>query len=228
MTASEELPIEGPVDVVVVDDHRLLGESLSVALEAHGLRTALPELGVRDALVAHVVALRPRLVLLDLDLGGDVGDGGTLVRPWVEAGLRVLLVTASDDVEQIARAVELGAVGAVAKSRPFRELLDTVVTAARGVEVLTPFARLALVDEARRRRTEREEALAPFSSLTAREQQVLLNLTEGRTVTAIARRSVVSEATVRSQVRAILTKLGVRSQLEAVVAAQRSGWSSSG
>lgn len=219
--------IQDPVDVVVVDDHRLLGESLAVALEAHGLRTALPALGPREELVAHVVALRPGLVLLDLDLGGDVGDGGALVRPWVEAGLRVLLVTASHDVEQIARAVELGAVGAVGKCRPFHELLDTVVTAARGVEVMTPLERLGMIDDARRRRNERDAALAPFHRLTTREQEVLRDLTGGHTVTVIARRSVVSEATVRSQVRSILTKLGVRSQLEAVVAVQQSGWSPS-
>ena len=228
MTALEELPdapADGaPVDVVVVDDHRLLGDALTVALEAHGLRTAVPVLGPVADLVAHVVALRPGLVLLDLDLGGETGDGSVLVRPWVEAGLRVLLVTASTDVEQVARAVEQGAIGVVPKNAPFHDLLDVVVAAARGVEVMTPLQRLALVDEARRRRAERDARLAPFARLTVREQEVLCELAAGRPVAAIARGSVVSEATVRSQVRSILTKLGVRSQLEAVVAAQQSGW----
>ena len=169
-----------------------------------------------------MIRRRPDLVLLDLDLGGDLGDGSTLVRPLVEAGLRVLIVTATSDVEQMARAVELGAVGVVAKNGPFPELLEDVVTAARGGEVMAPLVRLHLLDEARRRREQRVATLAPFGRLTERETEVLRELTRGRTVAEIARRSFVSEATVRSQVRSILTKLGVRSQLEAVVAAQRS------
>jgi DNA-binding NarL/FixJ family response regulator len=67
--------------------------------------------------------------------------------------------------------------------------------------------------------------LTPFDRLSEREAEVLRALAQGLTVAGIARRSVVSEATVRAQVRSILTKLDVRSQLEAVVAAQRSGWS---
>jgi DNA-binding NarL/FixJ family response regulator len=138
--------------------------------------------------------------------------------------LRVLVVSASTDVEQLARTVELGAVGVVAKNGPFTELLDSVVTAARGGEVMAPRVRLRLLDDARRRREQRRAALAPFGRLTERESEVLRELTRGRTVAAIARSAVVSEATVRSQVRAILTKLGVRTQLEAVVAAQDSNW----
>jgi DNA-binding NarL/FixJ family response regulator len=214
----------GAVQVVIVDDHRLLADSLALALEGHGIRAILPTLSTPEALLADVIEHRPDLVLLDLDLGGDLGDGSRLVRPLVEAGLRVLIVTAASDVEQMARAVELGAVGVVAKNGPFPELLDSVVTAARGGEVMAPIVRLHLLDEARRRREQRRAALAPFGRLTERESQVLRELTRGRTVAAIARTSVVSEATVRSQVRCILIKLGARTQLEAVVAAQRSGW----
>jgi DNA-binding NarL/FixJ family response regulator len=163
-------------------------------------------------------------VLLDLDLGGDLGDGSRLVRPLVEAGLRVLIVTATSDVEQMARAVELGAVGVVAKNGPFPELLDSVVTAARGGEVMAPIVRLHLLDAARRRQEQRAATLAPFGRLTERESEVLRELARGRAVAEIARTSFVSEATVRSQVRCIFTKLGVRSQLEAVVAVQRSNW----
>jgi DNA-binding NarL/FixJ family response regulator len=215
----------GSVHVVIVDDHRLLSDSLAFALEECGIRAVLPSLCSPEALLAEIVECHPDLVLLDLDLGGDLGDGSVLVRPLVEAGLRVLVVTGTSDVEQKARAVEVGAVGVVAKNGPFSELLDSVVTAARGGEVMAPLERLQLLDEARRRRERRAEALAPFSRLTERESHVLRELARGRVVAEIARESFVSEATVRSQVRSILTKLGVRSQLEAVVAAQRSSWS---
>ena len=218
-------PTAPRLHVAVVDDHRLLADALALALEDRGMRVTLPDLGSPELLAEALVAVRPDLVLLDLDLGGELGDGSTLVRPLVEAGLRVLIVTATSDVEQVARAVEQGAVGVVRKNGPFPTLVQTAVAAAGGTEVLAPRDRLRLLDVARRHREERAAALDPFDRLSGREAEVLRALANGLTVAAIARRSVVSEATVRAQVRSILTKLGVRSQLEAVVAAQRADWS---
>jgi DNA-binding NarL/FixJ family response regulator len=213
------------LEVTIIDDHRLLADALALALGGHRIQAAVPDLGTADDLLVEVIDRNPDLVLLDLDLGGDLGDGAALVRPLVEAGLRVLIVTATHDVEARARAIEAGALGIVPKNGPFGELVRSVVSAAHGTEVLTPRARLGLLDAARRQREARLAVLAPFDRLTDREAEVLRLVARGATVAAIARRSSVSEATVRSQVRAILTKLGVRSQLEAVVAAQRAGWS---
>jgi DNA-binding NarL/FixJ family response regulator len=210
--------------VAIVDDHRLLVEALALALEAYGAHVVVPDLDPGDPLLTRLDDLRPDLVLLDLDLG-PAGDGSLLVRPLVEAGLRVLIVTAATDVAQVARAVEDGALGVIRKDGPFTELVRGVLDAAHGHEVMSPRERLHLLDAARAAREEKLAALAPFGHLTARESEVLRELTRGHTVAEIARLSVVSEATVRSQVQSILTKLGVRSQLEAVVAAQRSGWS---
>ncbi|HEX2895928.1 MAG TPA: response regulator transcription factor [Marmoricola sp.] len=209
--------------VAIVDDHRLLVDALALALESRGVEAVVPELGPLEGLAAFLVESRPDLVLLDLDLG-RVGNGSDLVRPLVEAGLRVLMVTAATDVEQVARAVEQGAVGVARKDGSFTELVRSVIDAAEGREVMTPRERVRLVDEGRRCQERELAALTPFGHLTPRECEVLRQLTQGRAVAEIARRSVVSEATVRSQVRAVLTKLGVRSQLEAVVAAQHAGW----
>lgn len=209
--------------VAIVDDHRLLVEALALALEAFGVEAAVPDLDDARDLLGQLRALRPALVLLDLDLG-RAGDGSELVRPLVEAGLRVLVVTAATDVEQVAHAVEEGAIGVIRKDGPFSELVDGVVAATHGREVMDPRDRLHLLDEAHANHEHKMAALAPFGHLTRREAEVLRELTQGHTVAEIARRGVVTEATVRSQVQSILVKLGVRSQLEAVVAAQRSGW----
>jgi DNA-binding NarL/FixJ family response regulator len=225
MTLEDRRPEAGrTLTVALVDDHRLLVDALALALAAREVGAFVPDLRSGDGLVDEVIGSNPDLVLLDLDLG-DAGDGSLLVRPLVEAGLRVLIVTAGIDVEQVARAIELGAVGVVPKNGPFGDLVTAVMAAARGHEVMAPLDRLRLVDEARRHHERQLAALAPFGHLTPRECEVLRELAAGHTVTRIARQSVVSEATVRSQVQSILTKLGVRSQLEAVVAAQRSGWS---
>ena len=216
--------LPGVTRVVIIDDHQLLAQSLGVALGIEGIDCRTLTLTTTDALLADVAAEAPDLVLLDLDLGGDIGDGAALVAPLVRLGARVIVVTASREPDVRATTLEQGASGIIDKSLPFADLLAAVVAAARGDELMTPLDRLQLVNVARRARDEQAARLAPFEQLTAREARVLRALADGRPVSSIARGWVVSEATVRSQVRAVLTKLGVSSQLEAVALAHRSGW----
>ena len=209
---------------MVIDDHALLAQSLSLALQMEGVRCEVADLDDPDELVRSVLVDPPDLVLLDLDLGGAIGDGSTLVPAFVAAGCRVLVVSASTDDDQRCRALELGAAGIVRKDVPFAELLDAALAAAHGQELIAEGERLRLSAEARVRQSRRAAALAPFERLSAREGEVLRELAAGRSVGAIATSWCVSEATVRSQVRAVLTKLDVSSQLEAVARAHRSGW----
>ena len=90
---------------------------------------------------------------------------------------------------------------------------------------LSPVERAAALIELRRRREEAECRLAPFEQLTGREQEVLAYLIEGVPADAIAQECVVSVATVRTQIRSVLQKLDVNSQLAAVAMARRAGWS---
>jgi DNA-binding NarL/FixJ family response regulator len=213
-----------PKRVLLVDDHQLLVDAVAAALNKEGIEADKADLESREAVIAQVWADPPDLVLLDLDLGGTIGDGSTLVRPLTSAGAQVLIVTASSDRTRIGSVLELGAIGYVAKSAPFHQLLRTVTAAAAGAEVMSVEERHAFLTELRLARQRRAAADAPFERLTPREQEVLRSLATGHSVGQIATESVVSESTVRSQVRAILTKLGVGSQLEAVTLALRSGW----
>jgi DNA-binding NarL/FixJ family response regulator len=133
-------------------------------------------------------------------------------------------VTGMEDRARIATAVESGAVGYVLKSQPFDELLGTVRAALDGRPVLGMGERFELLATLRRHRSDEAARAAPFDRLTPREQQVLRALADGRNVEAIAGEWVVSQATVRTQVRGILGKLGVSTQLAAVAAARRAGW----
>ena len=210
--------------VVIVDDHQLLAESLALALGFEGVTASVLPLTDAAGVVADTLAAPSDLVLLDLDLGGDIGDGSLLVAALVAAGRRVLVVSASTSTEQVGRALADGAVGLVRKDVPFDRLLSAVLAATRGDEVMPRAARDELVAEARRLRQHRERETAPLDTLSPREAAVLRSLSRGEGVAALAASSFVSEATVRSQVRSILTKLGVSSQLEAVARAHRSGW----
>jgi DNA-binding NarL/FixJ family response regulator len=88
--------------------------------------------------------------------------------------------------------------------------------------------RHALLGELRARRAEEQRRLAPFRCLTPREQAVLAALMEGKHAKQIAAESFVSLGTVRAQIKSILLKLGVSSQLSAVALARQAGWSPSG
>ena len=210
--------------VLIVDDHQLIAQSCAIALQLRGVHAEVADLDDPERLLEQVRRDVPDLVLLDLELGGAIGDGESLVPQIVAAGSRVLVLSASTDQHRFATAVERGAVGMLVKSVPFDLLLTTILDAARGGQVLAPGDRRALLTELHQDRAATRARLAPFELLTCREQQVLGDLADGRCVATIAAACCVSEATVRSQVRSILAKLEVRSQLEAVAYATRVGW----
>jgi DNA-binding NarL/FixJ family response regulator len=201
------------VPVVIVDDHALIASALAVALRAEGMRASVlaPEVAV-DKL--DEPAPPGGLVLLDLDLGSGL-DGATLVPRLRRAGWRVLLVTGSTDEIRIAMAVAAGAVGRVPKSAPFNQLVTTVVRVAEGRSLVADDERARLCGLAASAARERGDAQARFARLTARERQIADLLADGRRAAAIAAEFVVSVATVRTQIKSILGKLEVQSQLEA-------------
>lgn len=215
------------VRVGLVEDHTLLAQSLLLTLRSEGADVEIVEVPARDGVAAVVEACvrhRPHVVLLDLSLGDDVIDGDELVVPLVDAGVNVVMLTGSTDKARIGGCIARGAIGVISKAEPLDSLVEQVRRAARGERVLPAQRRLELLLENRKQLAEREQRLAPFESLTEREQEVLDELMHGHQVEEISRRMFVSEATTRTHVRAILQKLGVRSQLAAVALAREVGW----
>jgi DNA-binding NarL/FixJ family response regulator len=217
-----------PARVAIVEDHALLAESVGLALRAEGFDVVHGDLAGAEALLASIRPDPTLLVILDLDLGEPIGDGATLIPALREAGARVLVVSGSRDVVRVAAAVERGAIGYVGKNQPFEVLLRTVLRAVAGQTVFDSFEREELLTQLRRHRAEESRRLGPFQALTPKESQVLDALSAGRSVERIATDWVVSEATVRTQVRGVLNKLDVRSQLAAVAKARAAGWRPAG
>jgi len=153
-----------------------------------------------------------------------LGDGVDLVQPLTELGARVLVVSGTTDRLRLAETVEKGAVGFLSKTVPFEQLLSTVLEVVAQRSVLSSAQRYELMAELRSARAARSKDLAPFKTLTPKERAVLSALAQGQRAETIAGASVVSSATVRSQIRSVLTKLGVNSQLEAVALAWAVGW----
>jgi DNA-binding NarL/FixJ family response regulator len=177
-----------------------------------------------QAVVSAAALARPDLILLYLDLGAGAGSGVALVEPLRALGARVVILTGALSRLRVAEAVEAGAVGWVSKAAPLPALLRAVRAAAAGIPLLPAHERSALLVELARHRAEQRSRFAPFERLTPRERQVLAALVRGRSADGIAEDLVVSIATVRSQIRAVLLKLGVHSQLAAVALARHAGW----
>lgn len=205
--------------ILIVEDHALLAQTLVLGLTGRGLSVRASRPGGATAVIEQATYLRPVLVLLDLDLGGV--DGLDLLPAFTALGARVLVVTAERDEARLAAAVALGADGWVSKVEPFERLLDVVELLLEGRPLLTPAGQQQLASTGRERLEVDRDLRARMSMLTAREHEVLAALEAGRTAQDIAREMVVSIGTVRSHIRAILTKLGVSNQLAAVALARR-------
>lgn len=203
--------------ILVVDDHRTFAELLSRALDAESdLECVGHAQDARQAL-SDVARLAPDVVLMDVHLPDRDGISTTadLVAAYPE--LKVLILTAYASVADIQRAGAAGACGFLAKDGSLSDVLDALRTARSGSLILPDglLARLSAFGE-------RDQTMRQWH-LTPRELEVLRLLGLGRDPRAIAKELDVSLHTCRDHVKRVLTKLGVHSQLEAVVVATRTG-----
>jgi two-component system nitrate/nitrite response regulator NarL len=217
-------PATIPARILVVAGSNLLAEALSSALESYGF--ASRHIVPRKSEIERGIEWQPNLVLIDA-LSFDFASGTELTGYLCEAGLRVCVIDALGDSDRLNVWTGVGASALIDSSERFDELFLTVsrllrITPIRDSSQGSSSARaVARSIEARRQ----DPRLQPFADLTEREQIVLAELMEGRCAEEIARAAFVSISTVRSQIKAILQKLGVNSQLAAVAFARRADWS---
>ena len=220
---SPRTPPDAPT-VLIVDDHDLVGTSLAVALTAEGLRARRAAVVDLAGVLAEADALPPGLALLDLDLGRDRQgrrrDGVELVVPLTDRGWCCMVLSAADR-SRVGAALAAGAIAAVPKRAPWPVLLANVRAALNGRSAMSPQTRQELIDSFRTQDAERREIVEKLGRLTQREREVLAELARGHRAQAVAERYVVSLATVRTQIRSVLSKLEVGSQLEAVALYRR-------
>jgi DNA-binding NarL/FixJ family response regulator len=213
---------DGP-RLLLVDDHQLLVETLQMSLRQAGFDVSVPPGPSFDQVLATAAEARPTLVVLDLDLQGS-GYGYDLIGPLRELGAEVLVLTGSTDRIELAKCLESGAVGLASKTHGFGNVLDQIRRAADGETVTPVTERAQLLADLSAHRRATEQRLAPFEGLSARERDVLGQIVDGQQAAAIAKASFVSLATVRTQIRSILMKLDVTSQVAAVALARQGGW----
>ncbi|HZI37033.1 MAG TPA: response regulator transcription factor [Acidimicrobiia bacterium] len=216
-------PPAQPPRLLLVDDHRLLVETLQMSLGTVGFEVSISPCSTFDEVLTEAAAVRPTLVVLDLDLQG-AGYGYDLIGSLRELGAEVLVLTGTTDRMELARCLEAGALGIASKANGFAGVLDQVRRAADGETVTSITERTQLLSDLMAHRRAAEKRMAPFEALSARERDVLRQIVDGQQAAAIAKASYVSLATVRTQIRSILLKLDVTSQVAAVALARQNGW----
>jgi DNA-binding NarL/FixJ family response regulator len=209
--------------ILIVEDHRLVATGLQLALRSRGWEVEMTHGPSVEAVLELAAAFQPDCVLLDLQLG-ELGCGLDLIPSLREFATSVVMVTAETDRFVLARGVEAGATGWVSKDCRLDDLIDSVEDVLMGRSLLGSSSRQAMLEELRLHRSATERIVSPLAQLSPREQNVLGALVDGLSCEEIATSQFVSVATVRSQIRSILQKLGVRSQLAAVAMANRAGW----
>ncbi|MFD1810885.1 response regulator [Rhodococcus gannanensis] len=207
-------PGQAALRVVLVDDHPVVRAGMRALLSSVDGLEVVGEASSGEAALDVVAEQRPDVVLMDLRLGPGM-DGAEATGAIIAGDTppKVLVLTTYDTDADILRAVEAGASGYLLKDSDPEKLIDAVRAAARGETVLDPGVAQRLYRRIR----------APHEDLSARETEILTLVARGLSNRAIARELFVTEATVKSHLVHVFSKLSVDSRTAAVAVARDRG-----
>ncbi|WP_248703781.1 response regulator transcription factor [Curtobacterium sp. MWU13-2055] len=202
------------IRILIADDHPVVRAGLRALLDGTDGIVVAGEASTPDEAVDLAARLSPELVLMDLQFGQDLtGADATRRIRALDAAPYVLVLTNYDSDGDILGAVEAGASGYLLKDAPPHELVAAVRAAASGQSALAPTIAGRLMARMR----------APSVSLSPRELEVLRLVAEGASNGAVAARLHISDATVKSHLVHVFSKLGVSSRTAAVSEARALG-----
>jgi len=213
------------ITVVVADDQRLVRSGFRVILDSEPDITVLAEAGDGREAIELVRQYRPAVALLDIRM--PVLDGLQAAREimTLAPATRVLILTTFDADEYVYEALRAGASGFLLKDAPADQLVTAVRCIAAGDALIDPAITRRLIGRfTLAARGQPAEVPDSLQQLTARELGVLRLVARGMSNLEIARELVVEENTVKTHVSRILTKLGLRDRVQAVVLAYESGF----
>ncbi len=222
----EHLPIDRheaplaptPPRVLVVDDHRAFAEMLAIALQAGGMDVIGTAHSAAQA-VSLAEQTQPDVVVMDIQMPGEDGLSATRRLRQVAPRAVIAVVTAHRDPDWVVRATQSGASAFIPKDGSLAEMIDVLSRVRAGQMLVAP----STFSTAPTAGTSPARLDEPRPQLTRREQEVLDCLGRGMQVKAIARVLGITLETCRGYVKSLHAKLGVSSQLEAVIKAQQLG-----
>ena len=211
---------EERIRILIVDDHAVVRKGLAMVLRLEPDFEVVGEAGDGHKAVELARRLRPDLVLLDLVMPGMSGEETARALRAAVPGVRVLVLTGAELDEGLLDMLASGVDGYVLKDIEPDELAQAIRAVARGEAYLHPVIARRVLD---RLTTRQAQPPVPDMQLTPRELEVLRLMATPATYREIAEQLVVSEETVRSHAKRILSKLQQPNRAQAVLAAVRAG-----
>jgi DNA-binding NarL/FixJ family response regulator len=219
------------ISVLIVDDEWMVRSMLRTIMESAPDITVAGEASDGNTAVSMAASLRPDVVLMDIRM--PRADGLTATDRLARSNHppHVVVLTTFDLDDYVRTALRHGAVGFLLKDATADDMITAVRSAARGDAMLSPKVTRRLLrhftkdDEGRGTRTEQRaaEARQRLQALTAKEREVLVALGEGLSNTDIATALRMSEATAKTHISRILTKLSATNRVQAAILAHHAG-----
>ncbi len=209
-----------PVRLLLVDDHALFREGLISLLSYQDDFVVVGEAEDAESALEQARALRPDIVLMDIELPGEDGVIATQQLKVEMPAVTVVMLTVRDDSQTLFEAIKAGAQGYLIKNVRSGELLEQLRGLARGEAAISRRLAGRILEEIRGR----HEPLGPEEVLTAREMEVLELVLARLSNAEIAERLVISEHTVKNHMKSILSKLHLRNRHQAAAYGIARGW----
>jgi DNA-binding NarL/FixJ family response regulator len=205
------------MQLIVCDDHQILGDALAAALEMKGYHV-LAVTTTAAAGLAAVAAHQPEVCLLDLYFPDEDGFDAARKICLHHPKTKVLVLSGICDAQLLAEVAQLGVAGFLSKTKDVDEIAAALDTIAAGGLVFDA----GPIPMARRRQP--AQPGNPLDVLSPREKEILTGIVAGNSTQLMARAMGISSGTVRMHVRGVLTKLGAHSRLQAAAMARRHGY----
>ena len=223
-SGSVDSPASDPIRALIVDDHALFRRGLEMVLAAEDDIELVGEASDGAEAVQKAGESLPDVVLMDIRMPKSSGIEACRAMKEVAPSSKIVMLTISDEEEDLFEAIRAGASGYLLKDIPLDEVADVVRAVHGGQSLINPSMAAKLLTEFaalnKRDQEERVEQVPP-PKLTDREMQVLKLVAKGMNNRDIAKELFISENTVKNHVRNILEKLQIHSRMEAVMIAVR-------
>ena len=222
--ADDARRVPDPIRVLIVDDHALFRRGLEMVLAEEPDIELVGEASDGAEAVAKAGEALPDVVLMDIRMPKSSGIEACRAMKEVAPSAKIVMLTISDEEEDLFEAIRAGASGYLLKDIPYDEVADVVRAVHGGQSLINPSMAAKLLTEfaalAKRDGEERAQEV-PAPKLTDREMEVLRLVARGMNNRDIAKELFISENTVKNHVRNILEKLQIHSRMEAVMIAVR-------